>query len=192
MCGRFGVDENLQKMLKRQLKVNFIFTKNRDIRPTDSVATLVSQNGKLSQLNCSWGIKPAWSKQLLINAKSETVSEKPTFKQSFQNNRCVVPLTCWYEWKNEGKAKKTKYQFNSSDKNILYMAGIYFPSEDNPQLVTLTTSPTEDYLNYHHRMPLLLSESDIEAWLNSTEYAYQLSQRNLSSDNKLTVSHLTD
>jgi len=178
MCGRFGVDENLVKSVKGQLAVQFAYSENMDIKPTNTVATLASVDGVLTQKNCKWGIKPEWSKGLIINAKAETAIDKPTFKESFKQFRCVVPMSCWYEWRMEGETK-TKFQFSGLDHEILYMAGIYYITDDRPQLVTLTTSPTNACAEYHQRMPLLIPSANINSWLNSVEYAQYLSQNEL-------------
>jgi len=122
----------------------------------------------MQQLNTTWGIKPTWSKKLLINAQSESVATKPTFKHAFANNRCVVPCSGWYEWSSMAGTAKHKYLFGNENGAPLYMAGIYYPRlEAPPELVTLTAEATEICAQYHRRMPFLISENAVEDWLSS-------------------------
>jgi putative SOS response-associated peptidase YedK len=74
---------------------------NADLRPSQSVATIVNNGSSFQQVNALWGIKPNWSKKLIINAQAETVATKPTFKQAFQSQRFLVPCNGWFEWRTE-------------------------------------------------------------------------------------------
>ena len=107
----------------------------------------------------------ACSKKLIINAQAETVATKPTFKQSFQRQRCLVPCNGWFEWRKE-EGKKVKYYFDHVDKQPLYMAGILFKHEVT-ELITLTTAPNETCGHYHKRMPALILPENTEYWSNS-------------------------
>jgi len=145
--------------------MNFKASTNNNLCPTQTISTIAFKDG-LQQIETTWGIKPQWSKKLLINAQSETVAVKPTFKRAFLDNRCVVPCSGWYEWSSVANEGKQKYLFEKEDGSPLYMAGICYPIlESHPELVTLTTKPTELCSLYHHRMPLLIHESAIEDWL---------------------------
>ena len=92
------------------------------------ISTITSINRNYQQLGTSWGIQPSWSKRLLINAQSETVAQKPTFRSAFNSNRCLVPCSGWYEWRAE-EGKKVKYFFSLSDNQPIYMAGITYHGE---------------------------------------------------------------
>ncbi|NLQ22346.1 SOS response-associated peptidase [Shewanella sp. S-1] len=72
---------------------------NLDLRPTERVSVITTDERRLYQQDCSWGIKPNWSKSLLINAQAETVREKKTFANAFAHHRCVVPCSGWYRTK---------------------------------------------------------------------------------------------
>ena len=103
------------------------------------------------------GTKPTWAKRLIINARSETVSKKETFKEAFATNRCLVPCTGWYEWRDEEGAGKTKYLLTHSSGDIpFFMAGITISDDGiNQQLVTLTTRPNKkcvDSSRRYHQM----------------------------------------
>jgi putative SOS response-associated peptidase YedK len=157
MCGRLNViDDPLCGWVSDQLGIEFYTTTNQDLRPTQSVATVAMRSNGLSQLECTWGIKPEWSKQLIINAKAETVRDKKAFASAFKHHRVVVPCSGWYEW-CEKAGHKQKYAFALHSREPILMAGIVFPSYDGPpKLVTLTTKPTAQAAKYHNRMPLLI------------------------------------
>lgn len=164
MCGRLNVSEDpLARQVSEALGVSFHVTTNHDLRPTQTIGAIAS-NGSLHQIDTQWGIKPTWSRKLLINAQAETVAEKPTFRRAFAVHRCIVPCSGWYEWKSVD-GTKTKYLFERADRLPIYMAGIYYPENESNKLVTLTTEPTQQCVHYHHRMPLLITEENVEDWL---------------------------
>ena len=166
MCGRLNItDDPLTKMVSEALGIKFQTDTNHDLCPTQRVST-VACNGALHQLETTWGIKPQWSKKLLVNAQAETVATKPTFKKAFTEHRCVVPCSGWYEWSSFSGDGKKKYLFESDEDRPVYMAGIYYPILGQmPELVTLTTKPNEVCARYHHRMPLLIPEKAVEDYL---------------------------
>ncbi len=99
MCGRLNVtDDPLTKIVTDVLGISFRTTSNCDLRPSESIEAVHFKQGKPEQLSLSWGFKPSWAKRPLINAQSETVAVKPTFREAFRFHRCVVPCTGWYEW----------------------------------------------------------------------------------------------
>jgi putative SOS response-associated peptidase YedK len=188
MCGRFNiVDDPLTKITSEILGINFSATSNSNVCPSETVQTVTSDQGQpgLIQLPAQWGIKPDWAKKLLINAQSETVQTKKTFKHAFVNNRCIIPFSGWYEWKTQQSGKKQKYLFEQPGR-ALFMAGILFDSpvaEELPlfttqtleikqqtahQLVTLTNAATEQCMPVHHRMPLLIEQQSLKTWLNGS------------------------
>lgn len=163
MCGRLNVvDDPLAKVVSEQLGITFQPETNLDLRPSERVSSIIQTGGELAQINLNWGIKPHWSKRLIINAQAETVWEKPTFKSAFETSRVVVPCSGWYEWKSE-EGQKSKYLFSSPYEDPIYMAGIAL--EGNTNLVTLTTKPNNQCQPFHHRMPLLISHPNVKSWL---------------------------
>ncbi|MGV6850962.1 MAG: SOS response-associated peptidase family protein [bacterium] len=141
---------------------------NLDLCPSQKVASLIQGKQGLTQLNPTWGIKPSWSKRLLINAKAETVADKKTFSWAFQHQRCIVPCSGWFEWNKD----REKFLFQQSDGRALYMAGIYYGYE-NPQLVTMTVEPNNRCRTYHHRMPLLIKSEHINTWFSGNSQQCQ-------------------
>ena len=181
MCGRIQVIAHLlNQQVSDAFGIDFMLETNLDLRPTDAMATVTAKPGSPRQLNSRWGIKPQWSNKLIINAQAETVASKKTFKNAFAQHRCLVPCSGWYEWKEEGGAKKQRYNFSHAEDKPLYMAAIYFEAvktetahsetlqsemAELPQLVTLTTEANSQCVNYHQRMPLLISPEHTHSWL---------------------------
>jgi len=166
MCGRMNVvADPLTSMVSNMLGINFSAVTNTNLCPSENVSTIIKPTNSFSQINASWGIQPSWSKRLLINAQSETVNIKTTFKEAFATGRCLVPCSGWYEWRVENN-RKVKYSFTHVNNEPFYMAGILYNPEA-PQLVTLTTSPNEKCSQYHKRMPVLILPTQINNWFNS-------------------------
>ncbi len=114
MCGRIDIQgEKLTQGVSDLLGFDFHVATNRDLRPTQILQAIISSAQGLEQMEASWGIKPTWAKQLLINAKAETVDQKPTFKQAFSERRCIVPCSGRYEWRDEGRAKKAEVSLST-------------------------------------------------------------------------------
>ena len=169
MCGRIDIQpNNINEAVKAGFGVDWDTKENRDLRPTQLVDALLSAPTGFVQTSLQWGIRPSWSKQLLINAQAETVATKQTFRDSFKFRRCVIPCSGWYEWKIfEEDGQKQKFRFHAPDESPLFMAGIWFGESTTPsQLVTLTTHPTPQCAQIHHRMPLLLPPDEVTTWLN--------------------------
>jgi len=168
MCGRLNISKSkVDKWVIDHLGIPFLTSTNTDLSPSQPIDTLTLVSGSLQQLKTTWGIKPNWSKQLIINAQGETVTIKKTFQKAFTTNRCLVPCSGWYEWKSEGGPKKQKYLFSHADETPFFMAGIWFQHEDSAQLVTLTTHPNERCATIHKRMPVLILPEDMDYWFNA-------------------------
>lgn len=108
-----------------------------------------------------WGF-PGYDKgKLLINARAESVRERPTFADSFAARRCVLPAAGFYEWDR----KKEKVVFTVPDRPILYLAGIYRPYGPEKRFVVLTREANASMAPVHDRMPLILTREEVEPWV---------------------------
>jgi len=113
-----------------------------------------------------WGFpSPIAGKPPLINARSESATEKRTFRDSMESRRCLVPASGYYEWKAVGKKQKEKYEFTLPDGTSMYMAGIY-TKDDKFAILTRAASPS--VIDVHDRMPVILSKSFGEVWLSES------------------------
>lgn len=163
MCGRLNVMRDpLCHVVRDKFGIAFRTDTNLDLRPTQTVSTVMRKNNELQQKDLIWGIHPYWAKQLIINAKAETVSVKATFIDGFEHARVIVPCTGWYEWEEEPGGKH-KYFFGPAKDCILYIAGIAL--EHDSKLVILTTESNETCQPYHARMPLLIDSDYVMTWL---------------------------
>ncbi|MHB8075991.1 SOS response-associated peptidase [Desulfosporosinus fructosivorans] len=172
MCGRFTfVDiEDIRERFETEpieLKPNY------NVAPAQNVPVI--HNHQLSMLR--WGLILFWAKDpsighKLINARAETVDEKPSFKHSLQRKRCLVVADGFYEWKKEGRAKRP-YRIILKNKELFGFAGLWdtwkSPEGDIVNSCTIiTTTPNELMAGIHDRMPVILSRDSERAWLNQS------------------------
>ena len=166
MCGRLNVSDSPQvKELCQQLNIEFSTVSNADLRPTQGVDVLAGD----AQLHTRWGIQPAWSDRLLINAQAEKVNHSRLWQPAFKRQRCLVPCQGWYEWRTEPDGRKHKYLFSAADRKPLFMAALYWPAQvyaDTATIVTLTTAANNYTAQYHHRMPVIIPFAHADWWLN--------------------------
>ena len=167
MCGRMNVDTKISPIISEFFGINFSTPNNDNLSPGETVSTIINNNGGFQQLHAGWGINPSWSKNLLINAQSETVITKPTFSKAIKANRCLIPCSGWYEWRTEN-GKKQKYLFSNSNDEPFLMAGTWYQTANEmPKLVTLTTAPNDKCAQYHKRMPVIVLPQNAEFWFQS-------------------------
>ena len=149
MCGRYYIDLYTIRKVTRNKKIDFPVS---DIYPGQFPLVL---NKDLKCMQMEWGMA-AFGKRI-INAREETVDQKPFFKEDWQKRKCVIPAKGFYEW----DPHSNKYYFYTDD--ILYMAGIY--NEKN-QFVILKTKANDSIKEIHNRMPWILKEEELKNWFN--------------------------
>jgi putative SOS response-associated peptidase YedK len=126
-----------------------------------------------------WGLVPSWwSKPLkdlrlaTFNARAETVAEKPFFRQAFRRNRCLIPVSGYYEWRDTPNGKQPWYFTAADDPPALAIAGLWDEWRDKASGETLKsctmiiTEPNDLVAEVHDRMPVILAEKDFEPWLS--------------------------
>jgi putative SOS response-associated peptidase YedK len=116
----------------------------------------------------TWGFIPHWAKSqakpiVTINSRAETVSTSPVFRHAFENNRCLIPFSHFYEWKKE--ATKIPYAIGIKNSEINSFAGIYSEINGTKRFSIITTTPNELVKPIHNRMPVILSKSSEKVWL---------------------------
>lgn len=135
--------------------------------------------------NFKWGLIPFWTpnkkqaeeiKKMTLNARADTLFQKPSFREPIKRKRCIIPSTGYFEWRHEGK-KKIPYYIYVKGEPIFSMAGIYDEWNDKEtgeqkktfSIITTGTNPLTDYIhNTKHRMPAILSIENEERWLDPT------------------------
>lgn len=161
-----------------------------NVAPTSRVLGIVQSTGGPSVVSFSWGLIPRWAPDAsraasLINARIETVSEKPSFRDLVAQHRCVLPMDGYFEWKEQlrhdtNRPIKQPYYFSArsqsyySHQGVLAVAGLWTawkdPNQPNGQVVhtavALTTDANDMVSQIHHRMPVLLDGSGVAHWLD--------------------------
>ncbi len=132
MCGRF-TQKNKPKDIEEEFSVKLsdkiLFTPRYNIAPTQTVAAVLESDGKRIIEGLRWGLIPSWAKDesigsRLINARAETLSEKPSFRNAFRSRRCIIPAPGFYEWQKAEKGAKQPFYFHLKDKDIFGFAGL--------------------------------------------------------------------
>ncbi len=151
-----------------------VLHKQYNIAPTLNIA--IYSNTKVYTY-AHFGLIPSWAKErssMQINARSETVFEKSSFKEAYKQRRCLIPLNGYFEWKKDTVSKKNKPHFILSDAGDYFVfAGIYESWYDNTlgksvlTCALLTTEPNEKIATLHDRMPVILQSHQWELWLDN-------------------------
>ncbi len=178
MCGRKYAKEELNWAEYRDAldilhaPPNTNFQPNYNIAPTHIVPVCISEMGERRLVPLQWGLVPFWAKDArigykMINARSETLEEKPSFRSLLKSRRCVVPISGFYEWKREGKAKQA-YKIEHADGHTMMLAGLWAENGTlETQTYTVVTTAASDTLkSIHHRMPVILDGKEaLGTWL---------------------------
>lgn len=177
VCGRYVLFSDTEQQHIRdiidevQRKTNGEI-KTGEIFPTDKAPVLIQQQGIIMPEAVKWGFPAFKSKGVIINARSETVQEKPMFRKSLFTKRCVIPSTGFYEWSHDGK--KQKYLFNLPESKALYMAGLYNEFNGENRFVILTTDANSSMAEIHNRMPVVLDRDEVQQWVEDSENAINI------------------
>ena len=179
MCGRFALSattDQVEKLLP-ELYSNRKIIPNYNIAPSQEVAVIL--NTKPKEINFAvWGLIPSWAKdekigQKMINARSETLMEKPSFNNLFIRKRCLIIADGFYEWKKDEKTKsKTPYFIKMKTGEPLTFAGLWdewIDKSNNDKVISttiITTEPNELMLNIHNRMPAIILPNERNLWLS--------------------------
>lgn len=177
MCGRYSFileDELIKERFGVTVR-SAIYKARYNCAPSQDLAVISDENpGTMSLYR--WGLIPFWAKDIsignkMINAKSETILEKPSFKNSFRNKRCLVLADGYYEWQKE--TEKIPYRITLKDRSPFALAGIWdkWVTPDGEIIhsfsILTTGSPPEMKL-IHDRMPVILERKDEKKWLERT------------------------
>ncbi len=179
MCGRFTL-RTPANVLVRQFALAFEpeLRPRYNIAPTQDVPVVRSSGGGREWAQLRWGLIPSWAKDpsmgsRMINARSETVAEKPSFRAAFKRRRCLVVADGYYEWQKLGKIKQP-YYIRMRDDGPFALAGLWetwrgLPAEASDPLETctiITTAASEATRPIHDRMPVILTPADYDLWLD--------------------------
>ena len=181
MCGRFVQYSPLQTI--QQIldvgTVSFEVIPNYNVAPTQKIITVIKHNNENKLEKLHWGLVPFWAKDIsigsrMINARAETVAEKPSFRNAFRKRRCLIPADGFYEWKGE-KGNKQPYYVSIPSGEPFSFAGLWETWTDKEtgeesvykSCTIITTAASESIREIHHRMPAILDPEFHEKWLNA-------------------------
>src|SRR5947209_13713856 len=166
MCGRFTLRTPKERIKREfQLKVEPFVEARYNIAPTQNVLAVRQSTDGREAVELKWGLIPSWAKDAsmgarLINARSETVTEKPSFREAFKRRRVIIPADGIYEWRRAGGSKQP-YFFHMRDDRVFGFAGLWDKWRDEEGEVIesctiLTTEANEVFRAVHDRMPVIL------------------------------------
>jgi len=175
MCGRFETKPNAEGLLKQleQLHIDLIVEKDEEVKtvniaPSDKITGIRKQQKKYLLSSFQWGIKFSQSSPLIFNSRMETIIEKKFWMDSFNRNRCLVPMTAFYEWKKEG-GKKIPYRIFLKTEDLFFIPALYYINKENIYSASLiTTTPNTFIKPIHHRMPVILTYRNAVSFLTNT------------------------
>lgn len=180
MCGRMVLTRSASEIAEAfELETVLELQPRYNVAPSQLVpAVRALEGGARSLAMLRWGLIPSWAKDRsignrLINARSETAAEKPSFRVALRRRRCIVPADGFYEWK--GKAPAIPHLFRAADGGLLAIAGLYeewTDRESGEVIESCTLLTTESNLTVravHDRMPVLLEPRDHSLWLDPDE-----------------------
>ena len=177
MCGRFTQERPASEFaeifaaepLADELGARY------NVAPTDDAFVVVQREDRRAITAYRWGLVPHWSTNLkggsrMFNARAETITSSPAFREAFRRRRCIVPVDSFYEWKREGTVRQP-YRVVREDGVPLALAGLWAgwhdPSIDEVRrtFTIVTTTPNDALADLHDRMPVVLGEGSWDRWL---------------------------
>lgn len=179
MCGRYSQTHSAETIAQAfQLAIVPRLAPRYNIAPTQPVETVLQTRdrpGRQFRL-LRWGLIPSWAKDptignRLINARSESVSEKPSFRSAFKYRRCLVIADGFYEWQQQASKQKQPFYFRLQDHQPFAFAGLWehwqAPTGEEMESCTILTTTANEVLSpVHDRMPVILEAKDYDRWLD--------------------------
>jgi len=181
MCGRINVSDNEGvRLLLAMLGMEVWPSRDPrfNVAPSQMLGVVGWENDAPTHQAMKWGLLPTWAKpgkfsSPLINARCETIHEKPSFKKLIPHYRVAIPINGFYEWRREGKIKAPHY-VQPANKGAMFVAGLYQPPsskepDEKPQVCTLTVESNQTMGKVHHRMPVILTPDDALSWIQPAD-----------------------
>lgn len=177
MCGRFTLRTPKERIKREfQLQEEPFVEARYNIAPSQSILAVRQNIDGREAAELKWGLIPSWAKDAsigsrLINARSETVLEKPSFREAFKKRRCIIPADGFYEFRARAGGKKQPYYFRLRDERLFGFAGLWdrWKGQDGDVIESctiLTTEANQVLAPVHDRMPVILHPDTYEVWLN--------------------------
>lgn len=159
MCANYENALSPRQILERYgLKAPPEYYESINLRP-DNAVLVITRDGAIMR---RWGLKATWDNKLIINARSETIEEKSSFRPLLER-RCLIPATAWFEWQAvEGARRKRKHRLQPNNQQSFSFAGL----TDGERVVMLTRAPAAELAHVHDRMPAVLAREDERRWID--------------------------
>lgn len=177
MCGRFAItlpDDAMASLFDAVPANDLPGVPNYNVCPTNQIHTVTSDEGHRRLRPMRWGFIPHWYKTpsdgpLLINARAETIAEKPAFRAACRERRCLIPASGFYEWTKDAEGKRLPWYIHPTEGDVLAFAGVWQVWERGEEPLTtcaiVTTEANAAMSKIHHRMPVVLARDDWAKWL---------------------------
>ena len=188
MCGRFTLTWEQKEKLAAELGVNpeeindAEYRPRWNIAPTDPHWVVRTRYEERTIMPAKWGLVNVWAKDAKraakqINARAETLHSSNAFREAFEKRRCIVPADGFYEWEGAGPTRRPIW-FHREDGGLLYLAGLYESWQPQPEqwqrtFTIVTTEPNTLLAPIHNRMPVVLPEDAVDAWLDPQEQDFE-------------------
>ena len=176
MCGRYTLRTPIDSLVERFEIEEYpsSITPSFNIAPTQEVAAVLSEDDERHLEMLRWGLIPLWADDSgigsrMINARSETAAEKPSFRKAFKERRCLILADGFYEWQKTGNGKQP-YYIRMEDGSPFALAGLWEVwdkyGEEIRSCTILTTAANDLVGEIHHRMPVILPPENYDVWLD--------------------------
>ncbi len=181
MCGRFDIHTAIEIIAQifQIDSITFDIVPNYNVAPAQNIPIVINDGKKNLLISSHWGFLPSWAKEKktaysMINARCETLATNKSYKDAFQNYRCLVVADGFYEWQRQDKVK-IPYYIHLKSKQPMAFAGLYnnWRSPEGEEVCSstiVTTDANELVMPLHDRMPVILHENDFRLWLNPNEH----------------------
>jgi len=200
MCGRINVSDHPGvQILMDYLDLPIYpdnFTPRFNIAPGATLYAAFVNNNTPETAQMQWGIIPAWAKpdkfdKPLINARAETVWDKPSFRNLIKSQRVIIPINGFYEWRREDK-QKTPFYIHAKQQNAMALAGLYQISKQGELECCVVTTSANQFMNkVHHRMPVILTPEAMKDWLLSKDQSCLNALMNPCDENFLQLNQVS-
>lgn len=181
MCGRFTLFLSIAEITDEfeVYDVDWVQEPSYNIAPGQDIAGILKKDGNRSLTTLRWGLIPHWAKEenigyRMINARAETLTQKPTFSRPFKTQRCIIPANGFYEWKQDiVTRRKTPFYISLRSDKPMGFAGLYdiWTSKEGKLITSctiITTKPNDVLGQLHNRMPAILEPNSREMWLDKS------------------------
>lgn len=180
MCGRFSTADSGELLARLFLLAGVPpeYSPRYNVAPRQPALVVTQTAGERQAQMLQWGLVPFWAGDpsigsKMINARGETVADRPAFRHAFRQRRCVVPATGFYAWQKQGN-RRIPYFFRLRSRSPLAMAGLWeewaSPDGSLRTFTIITTSPNEIVAPIHNRMPVVLEPRNVDEWLDHTHF----------------------